>query len=160
MFEENPCRWNLFEVFQIDRSVTDLKALRERVGDTRDLWKHHDGKVTLRSGEVHEIEEARLNDLAGRLFNPLLRLQEEQFAHQFHSFAGDDELLGAVKALAQEAAPLPAPTVASAVLVSAIGPLLPTLSPPRLEDNLPWPDPPAPLPVEREKLEDAILRDC
>lgn len=160
MFDENPCRMNLFEIFQIDRSVTDLRAIRGRVNDTLDLWKHNENKITFRTGEVHAIEHALLNALQGRLFNPVQRLKEEQFAHQVHSFAGDEELLGALRSLTEEDAPIRVPTVAMATLVSAIGPLLPAVSPPQLEDNLPWPEPLAEFHVARESLADAILRDC
>jgi hypothetical protein len=160
VFEENPCRWNLFEVFQIDRSLTDKRAINERVRLTRDQWKFNQEKVLLRNGALCAIEESRLNELEGRLSKPLQRLKDEQFAHQFHSFAGDDELLGAVKGLTEVTAPAQMPSVAGAALVGAIGPLLPAITPPRLEDDLPWPDPPEAFSVKREPLEDAILRDC
>ena len=104
----------------------------------------------MRDGELHAIEEARLNALQARLFNPLQRLKEEQFVHQSHSFSDDNELLGAVKGLTEVAVPVQVPTVAIAALVKTIGPLLPTISPPRRDGNLPWPDPPAPFEVERE----------
>jgi hypothetical protein len=160
MFEENPCRWNLFEVFQIDRSETNKRAILHRVSDTRDLWKHHEEIVVLRNGERRPTEEARLNELEGRLNNPLQRLKDEQLAHQFHSFAGDEELQSAVMRLTEAVVPAQTPSVAGAALVSAIGPLLPSISPPRMEDNLAWPDPPAAFQVEQESLQDAILRDC
>jgi len=160
MFEENPCRWNVFEAFQLDRSTTDLRAIRERVSDTFDVWKYHHEQIKLRNGELRAIDEARLNELKKRLENPLQRLKEEQLAHQVHTFAGDEELLSAVRGLAEPDAPGSVPTVAGAALLKSIGPLLPVVSAAKLEDDLPWPEPPSPFALERESLKDAILRDC
>jgi len=160
MFEENPCTWNALEIFQLDRSVTDLKSVRERHSATRDEWKFNDQKIRLRNGEVRALEEARLNEFQKRIDDPVRRLQEEQYAHQFHSFAGDEELLAAVNRLEQNQSTAEIPMVGGSALVSAIGGLLPEVKPQRIEDDLPWPDLPKPTPVEDEPLEDAILRDC
>jgi hypothetical protein len=159
MFEENPCRWNEFEIFRIDRSMTDQRAIRLRVSDTREIWNYQEKKVVLRNGEKRAIEEARLNEFQGRLDDPLQRLKDEQFVHQFHSFAGDEELSSAVRGLAETELPVSVPTVAGAALLSAVGPLLPDITPPVLEDDLPWPQPPAAFDVEQEPLEDAMLRN-
>jgi hypothetical protein len=40
---------------------------------------------------------------------------------------------------------------------SRVNPAIPAAA---MEDDLPWPEPPEPLPVEEEALADAILRDC
>jgi hypothetical protein len=159
MFEENPGRWNLFEVFQIDRSLTDLRSIRRSVQDALDRWRQNGGKVELRNGEKCHAEEAKLNELSGRLFDPVRRLKNEQFAHQVHSFAGDEELHEAVTGMTGVAAQALMPSVAGSALVAAIGPLLPTISAPRQEDDLPWPDPPSPIAIDMEPLQDAVLRE-
>ena len=160
MFDENPCRWNALEVFQVNRSTTDRKTIMERENEAQKLWKLQELQIVLRNGEKHPLDEARLNRLRERLDKPLLRLQEEQLVHDFHSFAGDLELLEAVRNLTAETAHVQTPAVAGEVLVSAIGEMLPVIEPPKMEDDLPWPEPPAPLPVEREALSVTILRDC
>jgi hypothetical protein len=160
MFEENICRWNALEIFQLDRSVTDLKSIRERESVTRDDWKFNDHKIKLRNGELHALEEARLNEFQNRIDNPIRRLQEERYVHQVHSFAGDEELLTALNQLVREQGAAEIPMVGGSALVSAIGGLLPTVTPPCMEDDLPWPDLPKPMHIDDEPLETAILRDC
>lgn len=160
MFEENPCRWNALEIFRLDRSITELNAIYERERATRDEWKFNDRKIKLRDGEVRALEEARLNEFQKHIDNPVLRLQEERYAHQIHSFAGDEELLIAVNQLDGEQSGEEIPIVAGSALASVIGGLLPSVEPAQIEDDLPWPDSPKPMPVENEPLENAILRDC
>lgn len=159
MFEDNPCRWNVFEVFRIDRSTTELRDIREREKLARDELVQNLGQVRLRNSELRASNEAQFNGLAKLLYDPVLRLQEEQFVHQAHSFASDEELVNALRGLSEQEEPPEVPAVAGAALVGALGPLLPNLSRPHMEDNLPWPEAPTPFEIEREPLEDAILRE-
>lgn len=156
----HPCRYNAFEVFAVDPSETDLRLLRAAVQTARDRLRF--GKVVARDGRELELTEADLNTLEQELLDPARRLQAEQFVHPQHLFARDPEIGLLLAELAgEEADPLPElleearPSILTAVLWT----LLPTVTPPVLADDLPWPPDPEPCELKRESLEEAILRE-
>ncbi len=159
MFDNNPCRWNALEIFQIDRSTMERKVLNERINRTKEDWKFEGQKVRMRNGEMQALDEARLNDFQKRIDNPVLRLREEQLVHQVHSFTGNEEMLNAVKELQASQCTTAPPSVAGTALIGVIGALLPSIPSHPMQDDLPWPEPLPPFRVEEEPLADAVLRD-
>ena len=159
MLEDNPCRRHAFEVFRIDKSATDLRAIRSQVKSAREAWDFDKHAVTGLDGVPFEVDEARLNELEKRLFDPLERLKEEQFVHQAHPFGADEELAGAIKDVLSHSVSAAISCDARALIAGALGPLLPEIPPPAMPDDLPDPKWPAAFPIERESLEQAIMRD-
>ena len=159
MFEDNPCLQNPFEVFRIDRSETDLRAIRERVKDARETWEFDGRKIKTRGGAELAVDEAHMNEFQARLFDPLCRLKEEQFVHQAHSFAGDSELSQAVGEFLAPAEAAALPGGDRAAVLKVLAARVPPIPAPHLADDLPWPAWPEPFQVETETLEAAILRD-
>ncbi len=159
-FSNNPCRSHLFEIFALDKSETDLRTLRSAVNTTRDRLRF--GKIKARDGSEIELTEADFNALEEKLYDPLQRLQAEQLVHQEHLFAGDQELISALRELEDED---PAPftdlleEARPQVLLAVLQAFLPSFEPPVLVDDLPWPEEPEPFELHREPLEEAILRE-
>jgi hypothetical protein len=159
MLEDNPCRRDLFEVFHIDKSATDLRSIHAWVKDKKEIWAHENHTVKGWDGEVFAVDEARMNALEARLFVPNERLIDEQFAHQPHPFAEDPELAAAIIELQAPRERAVLAGDARAIVGGVLGPLLPKVSAPPMPDDLPEPARPAPFPIEKETLEQAILRD-
>ncbi len=159
-FSRNPCRSHLFEIFGLDKSETDLRALRSAVQTTRDRLRF--GKIKARDGSEIELTEADSNALEEKLFDPLQRLQVEQLVHQEHLFAKDPELISALDELKDED---PAPLTVLVeearpqVLLAVLQAFLPSFEPPVLAVDLPWPEEPESFGLHREPLEDVILRE-
>lgn len=152
----NQARRSIFHVFRIDKSVTDIKSINEAVNEAKRRVKF--GKVV--AGDGTPLDEAQVNSLLKSLLDPIERLKAEQFVHQAHLFSKDGELAECVSRLEQADDPLPQLLAASrGSVLSLLYRFLPPLTPPALEDDLPWPEPPTALALVREGLEDAILRD-
>jgi hypothetical protein len=159
MLEDNPCRKTLFDVFGIDKSSTELKDIRRRIRDAREVWGHQKHCVKGPEGVTFVVDEARMNELEKRLLDPLKRLQEEQFVHQAHPFADDTELseaLALVKATGKQSVES---VDMQTVVAGVLGALLPEVSAFKLPDDLPEPLQPEPFPIEQEPLEKAVQRD-
>lgn len=158
-FNINPCRRSIFDVFRLDKSETGIMAIRQAVLEAKERLKY--GRIVSRNGTEIEITQAQMNNLQDRLFDPIARLKEEQIVHQAHLFAQDVELVRAIEALEEKGDGLEEVISDTRLaLLQMVGRMLPPLEHSRLEDDLPWPDPPAPLALAREGLDEAILRDC
>lgn len=162
-FKSNPCRQNLFEVFQLDKAETGIRAIREAVQVTKRRFVNGGGKLPMRDGTEMELTEAQLNQMEKKLLDPLTRLKEEQIAHQAHRFAHDEAFGGRLQALAayEETAGQVGTLLAEtqSATLAMVKRYLPPFTPPALADDLPWPEPPAPGTPRREDLAAAILRD-
>src|SRR6476660_9069107 len=99
-FTQNPCRHHLFEVFALDKSETDLRALRTAVQAARDRLRF--GRLLARDGSQLQLKEADLNALEKQLLNPVECLKAEQLVHQAHPFARDGALALCLDRLAAE----------------------------------------------------------
>lgn len=159
-FARNPCRHHLFEVFGLDPSETDLRAIRTAVQTARDRLGF--GRIVARDGTAIELSEADLNALEKELLTPVERLKAEQLVHSMRAFASDPELAWCIERLAQQDRdPVPeliADVRAQAVL-AVIEAAVPLLAPPHLADDLPWPSAPASRALRRESLVESVLRD-
>jgi hypothetical protein len=160
-FETNPCRCSLFDVFHLDKAVTDIRAIREAIRDAKNRQRFD--SLTARDGTPLQLTEAQLNNLEKRLLDPIERLKEEQLVHQAYLFGQDEALKSCVDALAasedttHQVGSLLSDT--RTAVLQMISRFLPPLEPPQLADDLPWPEPPATRPAVREDLAEAILRD-
>jgi hypothetical protein len=159
MFEENPCRRNPFAVFMVDRSETNLRAIRLRVDAAWKDWEFHGKKIRNPDGSETEVDEARMNEMKARLEQPLKRLKEEQLVHRSRPFVWDREFEDAMKEFSAPPEAPELPTLPRSAVLNLLGPLLPEVPAPVLADDMPWPEPPPTFPREREPLEQAILRD-
>ncbi|HWP43376.1 MAG TPA: hypothetical protein VNO14_09090 [Blastocatellia bacterium] len=157
-FSVNPCRRSIFDVFRLDKGETAIPAILRAVADAKERLKF--GRNRSSDGTDLELTEAQLNNLQERLFDPLARLKEEQIVHQTHLFAQDEELARGIAALEERDDGLKdALAQAQEASLRVVGRLLPPPDCSRIEDDLPWPELPAPLALRREALDDAILRD-
>lgn len=160
-FKVNPCRCSVFDVFQLDKTETDIRAIREAIRETKNRFKC--GVLVNADGIPMSLTEAQLNNLEKKLLDPVERLKEEQLAHQAHPLGKDEALSSCLQALAARKEG-DDPTAAlfaemQGALLKLLGRFMPPLDPPHLDDNLPWPESPAPMTLVREGLEEAILRD-
>jgi hypothetical protein len=156
---KNPCRRNIFDVYRIDKSETDIRVIRAASQKTRDQLKF--GKIVARDGSELSLSEADLNETDEILLDPVARIKAEQFVHQVHLFSQDDELAGLMRQLEVEAHdPLPdlLVEIQRGSLLTIVRQVLPEPAPSPLADDLPE--------VELERLElrlesrkNAILRD-
>ena len=157
-FQINPCRQNIFEVFRLDKVETDPGAILAAINKAKTQLSN--GIMVARDGTEFSLSEAQLNNLEKILLDPLERLKAEQLVHQAHFFSHDEEFAGAAHALRQEDDSMQMLLVdMKSALVVVLGQFLPSFTPPHLEDDQPWPDPPAPLELVREAWTAAILRD-
>jgi len=157
-FSFNPCRRNIFDVFPIDKSQTDLKAINEKRRNAREQWQY--GQLVARDGAKLTLSEAELNAFESLLLDPVERLKAEQFVHQAHRFSQDEELAACLQQLKNQTDLLPELLAdLQAAILARLSRFLPPLAPPRLPDDLPWPAPPEPLDLLLEPLEAVILRD-
>ncbi len=157
-FTINPCRRNIFDIFQIDKSEIDLRVINGASKNAREMWKY--GKLKARDGSTLELSEAELNAMVNCLLNPLERLRAEQFTHQAHHFIEDEQLARCLRRLETETDLMP--DLVNGLQESLFGRLirfLPPLAPRNLSDDLAWPEPPEPCDLTRETLAMAILRD-
>lgn len=152
-------RHTLFDVFGLDKSETDPRAIQAAV--RRAESRRKSGQLRGPDGAPIALSESELNHLKATLLDPLARLRAEQLIHQGHSFASDDELAQALAALAA-VEPDPVDELLAFIpeaITAALGQTLAQVEPPTLEDDLPWPDEPGVLALELEPLEELILRD-
>jgi hypothetical protein len=159
-FSKNPCRHHLFEVFALDKSETDLRAVRAATQAARD--RLHFGRIVARDGTEIQISESELNALEKELLTPVERLKVEQLVHQAHAFSRDPELARCIERLAGEdvdALPELLAEVQGQALLAVVRTTMPLLTPPPLADDLPWPPEPEGRAPRRETLEEAVLRD-
>jgi hypothetical protein len=157
--KKNPCRRNIFDVFKIDKSETDIKTIRGASQKSRDQLKF--GKIVARDGTELSLTEADLNEMDKILFDPVARLQAEQFVHQAHLFSQDEELGGLMRQLETEGHdPLPdlLAEVQAGALLALARQVLPEPAPPALADDLPQVEL-DPLELHLEPWKDVILRD-
>lgn len=157
--KKNPCRCTIFDVYPIDKSEIDIRVIRAASQKARDQLKF--GKIVARDGGELSLSEANLNEMDEILFDPVARLQAEQFVHQAHSFSQDEELADLMRQLGEEGRdPLPGllTDIQAGALLAIARQILPEPTPPPLADDLPE--------VELERLElrleswkEAILRD-
>lgn len=155
----NPCHGNVFDVFLIDKSETDVRVIREELRNARDRLEFD--KFRTRDGRRLTLSEAELNRMEAILLDPLQRLQAEQFVHQAHLFSEDEELARCLTELTlEEEDPIDdlLSTLEQALLRMIVG-ALPPPEPCPIEDDLPWPNEPGSCPPQLETLEEAILRD-
>jgi hypothetical protein len=161
-FARNPCRHHLFEVFALDKSETDLRAILAATLAARDRLRF--GKMVAGDGAELQISEAELNRLEQVLLSPVARLEAEQLVHQAHSFARDPGLAACLARLAHAAAgdPLAAELelALQRVLLLLVRAALPPLPPVTLADDLPWPPAPETSVPRRESPAAAALRDA
>jgi hypothetical protein len=157
-FTINPCRHNIFDVFPIDKSDTNMKNVREAIRNARDQWKF--GRIVARDGTEITLTEAELNAMESILLDPVERLKAEQFVHQEHRFSQDAEIVQSMHQLEKTQDPMQnvLADIRMALLV-VVSRFLPVLEPPPLPDDLPWPVAPGPCEMAFESLETAILRD-
>lgn len=157
--KRNPCQRNLFDVYPLDKSEADIKAIRTAAQKVRDQLKF--GKIVARDGTELSLTEADLNEMDKILFDPVARLKAEQFVHEAHSFSQDEELAVLMQQLEETRDPLPGllDDIQSGALVTLARQVLPEPVPPPLADNLP-PVELEPLELQLELLREAILRDC
>jgi hypothetical protein len=159
-FSRNPCRHHLFEVFALDKSETDLRAILTTTQAARD--RLHFGKIVARDGTEIQISESELNALEKGLLTPVERLKAEQFVHQAHTFSRDPELAWCIEGLTGEdvdALPELLAEVQGQTLLAVVRTTMPLLAPPPLADDLPWPPEPESRAPQRETLAEAVLRD-
>lgn len=157
-FSFNPCRQNIFDVFPIDKSETDLKAINEKRRSAREQWQY--SQLVARDGSKLTLSEAELNAFERLLLDPVERLKAEQFVHQAHSFSQDEELAACLQQLENQADLLPDLLAdLQAEILAGLSRFLPPLAPPRMPDDLPWPAPPGPFALALEPLEALVLRD-
>jgi hypothetical protein len=157
----NPCRRNIFDVFQIDKSETDIASIRNAIREARNRLGY--GEMIGSDGTKLELSEAELNNMESVLLDPVARLKEELFVHQAHPFLKDQALAGCIDRLAalekKSDAMKDLISETRKPLLTALARFLPPLSPLTLEDDLPWPEPPAPMPITRKSLEEGIFSD-
>jgi len=156
---KNPCRRSIVDVYPIDKSETDLRAIRTASQKVREQLRS--GKIVARDGSELSLSEADLNRLDKTLFDPVARLKAEQFVHQAHLFSQDEELADLMQQIREEGRdPLPdlLTDIQAGALLAIARQVLPEPAPLPLADDLPE--------VELERLElrhepwkEAILRD-
>jgi hypothetical protein len=158
-FTRNPCRHHLFEIFNLDKSETDLRAIRTAVQEVQGRLRY--SRIVARDGTVLTLSEADLNTLSKVLLTPLERLKTEQLVHQAHAFSQDRELALCMESLAVEEED-PLPGLIAEVQGQALRTLVRTALPlpsPFLADDLPWPPEPEGYELRRESIKEAIQRE-
>jgi hypothetical protein len=155
----HPCRRSIFDVFEIDKSETDIKVIRAASQKAREQLKF--AKIVARDGTELSLTEADLNEMDKILLDPVARLKAEQFVHQAHSFSQDEKLAALMRQLEEVCDPLPGllAEIQAGALASLARKVLPQSVPPPLEDDLP-PVVIEPLELQLESLRDSILREC
>jgi hypothetical protein len=162
-FDENPYRRNAFDAFPLSKLETSIRNIRRVINKARGDWKDNRGVLIARDGAEWQVTEAQLNSLEDQLLDPLRRLQVEQFVHQEHLFAEDDEIRALAQeieaALRREKMPVELLDRLRAELIARLTRLLPAPHPAAVTDDLPWPEPPPALSVSLEPFESTLLRE-
>lgn len=162
-FDENPYRRNAFDAFPLSKLETSIRNIRRVINKARGDWKDNHGVLIARDGTEWQVTEARLNSLEEQLLDPLRRLRVEQFVHQEHLFAEDDEIRALAReietGLRREKMPAELLDRLRGELIARLTRLLPAPHPAPVTDDLPWPELPPALPVSLEPFESTLLRE-
>jgi hypothetical protein len=162
-FQQNSYRRNPFDVFPLRKDETNIRNIRQQIQQGRNIWSAQDHTILARDGSEWDLTEAELNSLEKEISEPLPRLQKEQFVHQQHYFVEDPEMTALIEQLEHALRPGPIPeellNILCAAAVGKLARFLPEPRPPAIRDDLPWPDPPEPFPLELEPIEKCIDRE-
>lgn len=165
-FNTNPCRRSAFEAFGLSKQETDLRVIRRCITETKRAWRDSGGALIGRDGSRWDVSEAELNAMELEICDPMRRLRAEEFVHSSHTFAVEKVLVRLVESLEKDFFKKEEEEEMEQTLDSlstaGAGLIIDLLPEPSLDavDDLPWPSPPTPFPMELEPLEKTLMREA